>query len=50
MGQNEEQAYLEQLYYWEEKRDILETEKKYWDLKFEMLKREDIELKNKSRI
>lgn len=40
MGQNEEMAWLEQLLYWEEKRDILKTEKKYWELKLEMLKDE----------
>jgi hypothetical protein len=50
MGQNEEMAWLEQLRYWEDKRDILETEKEYWKLKLQMLKREDIDLQNMSRI
>ena len=50
MGQNEEMAWLEQLRYWEEKREILKIEKKFWDLKLEMLKRADIDLQNMSRI
>ena len=50
MGQNEEAAWWEQFKYWEDKRDILKTEKKYWDLKLQMLKRADIDLQNMSRI
>ena len=47
MGQNEEMAWLEQLRYWEEKREILETEKEYWKLKLEMIKREDSGARNR---
>ena len=50
MGQNEDAAWWEQFKYWEDKRDILKTEKKYWDLKLQMLKRADIDLQNMSRI
>ena len=48
MGQNEEMAWIEQLYYWEEKRVILETEKKYWELKLQMLKTKDYAARNKA--
>lgn len=50
MGQNEEMAWLEQLRYWEDRREILKIEKQYWTLKLEMLKRADIDLQNMSRI
>ena len=50
MGQNEEMAWLEQLRYWEDKREILEIESSYWKLKLEMLKRADIDLQNLNRI
>ena len=50
MGQDEEIAWREQLWYWEEKREILKIEKEYWDLNLEMLKRADIKLKNATRI
>ena len=50
MEPSEEMAWHEQIMYWREKRDILKTEKEYWKLKLEMLKRADIEHKNKSRI
>jgi len=50
MGQNEEMAWLEQLRYWEEKRDILEIESSYWNLKLEMQKKAYIDLQNMSRI
>ena len=50
MGQNEEMAWLEQLRYWEDRREILNIEKQYWTLKLEMLKRADIDLQNMSRI
>ena len=49
MGQNEEMAWLEQLRYWEEKRDILEIEKKYWNLKLEMQIRLDARDRNEAR-
>jgi len=33
MGQNEEMAWLEQLKYWEDRREILKIEKQYWEIK-----------------
>ena len=50
MGQNEEMAWLEQLRYFEDKREILESEKEFWKLKLEMLKKENMDLQNMSRI
>jgi len=49
MGQNEEMAWLEQLRYWEDRRDILESEKEFWKLKLEMLKSERDRIANKER-
>ena len=48
MGQNEEMAWIEQLYYWEEKRKILEIEKEYWTLKLQMLKTKDYAARNEA--
>ena len=50
MGQNEEMAWLEQLRFWEEKREILKIENEYWKRKLEMLKRADIDIQNLLRI
>lgn len=49
MGQNEEMAWLEQLRYWEDRREILEIEKKYWDMKLEMQRSERDHIANKER-
>lgn len=49
MRQNEEMAWLEQLMYWERKREILEIEKKYWDMKLEMQRSERDRIANKER-
>ena len=49
MGQNEEMAWLEQLRYWEDRRDILETEKKFWEMKIAMLRSEQDHIANTRR-
>ena len=47
MGQNEEMAWLEQLKYLEDRREILKIEKQYWEMKREMLRSERDYIANK---
>ena len=49
MGQNEEMAWLEQLKYWEDRREILKIEKQYWEMKRGMQRSERDRIANKER-
>ena len=49
MGQNEEAAWWEQFKYWEDRRDILKTEKKFWEMKLAMLRSEQDYIANTRR-
>jgi len=49
MEQNEEMAWHEQIMYWQEKREILKTEKKYWEMKLTMQRSEQDHIANERR-